>query len=77
MTQETTDLRRPLRFMRAWLCYQMVMWLPWWRARRHGPLDRLHFWLLPWAGDWAYQSDTREMGLDPWGDRSKWSNVSA
>lgn len=65
--QATTDCRRPLRFLRAWFCYHFLLALPLrWQTQR------VLWLLLPHAGDWAYRDDVRELGLDPWGDRSGW-----
>ena len=61
------DALRPVRFVRAWACYRLVMALPWWRARSGGRVWLLYMSILPHAGTWAYQEEIRrDCGADPW-----------
>lgn len=59
---------RALRFLRAWLAFKLVVhWMPDRWAYGDGVMHRVWFWLLPWAGDWAFANDRGADGRDPWG----------
>lgn len=52
-------MRQQLRKFRGWLCYRIVMVWP-----RRWSHNRLGYWLLAHAGDWAF-GDDHPQGL-PW-----------